>query len=402
MSNFPEEQTPKLIPLILDEEANHLSNNNINININNLEKKQQEQSVTQMETDDGSVIMPVKIENIEENNEVGGQIVNKVKSTFSSTLIGVGKYKIYKCPSKDGICYFLRCFWHLLSDPESDHVAHWHPIQCDRFIIPDDVKLEQFLENYNGFRMSLNSFRRSLYFYGFKKMKTVWFHQHLNNQDRCCLSSIKRRASSKRKERKLQQQYMQLMMAQMSSMQHQFYKNSLPTTNYSLGYGSGGPSPPPYNMAEMMANHAAAVQYSGYPGHHTTGTSPIEYMQLQQQQQAANLVSSAPQQMSHQLSAALSSAISNQLPPSVVMQQQEAHHSHGINEMQMVDSSANSAVQLAVQAATNHDHLIAHLSYEDINMYGLQHTLYDHQHQQQQSISPEDVKMNTVELMPNF
>lgn len=376
MKSYPSKQATKLMPLIVKDELN---NNDTNNNMGKQQQKQAPQFHVKMEANGNETIMaPVKIENSDNNNNNElGPIVNKYQAKANSKLMGVGKYKVYKCPSRDGICYFLRCFWHLLSDPESDHVAHWHPMEVDKFIIPDDSALEDFLQNYGGFRMTLNSFRRSLYFYGFKKMKTEWFHQQLNNTDRGCLSQIKRRASSKRKERKLQQQYMQLMMAQMSSMQHQFYKSSLPPTNYSLGYGSGGPSPPT-NMVEMMANHA---QYSGYHHHVHNNASPIEYLHHANVQQQSPIPASGQMSVHQSQLSALSSAIINELPP-VVHQE----------PMQMDPSSA------VLSTAAN---LGTHLPYRDMNgMYALQpHHQYD---AHQQSISPEDVKMNDIELMPNF
>lgn len=157
----------------------------------------------------------------------------------------VGKYKVSKRPDADGVVYFLRCFWHLVNDEISDHVISWK--DDDKFMIPDEKALDNFLKTYDGFKGNMNTFRRSLYFYGFKKvnsryavlMKNTWTHPNLDKNSRSCLLNIKRKSSTKKdKQMKLRTQYMQLMLAQMKSMhgmpgmQFPYMKMNLSPTNF--------------------------------------------------------------------------------------------------------------------------------------------------------------------------
>jgi len=101
-----------------------------------------------------------------------------VLQTESRVPKSVGKtYKVSKRPDADGIVYFLRCFWHLVNDKTSDHVISW--VADDKFAIPDETELNNFLKTYDGFKGNMNTFRRSLYFYGFKKVSSMKIRGHI-------------------------------------------------------------------------------------------------------------------------------------------------------------------------------------------------------------------------------
>lgn len=139
-------------------------------------------------------------------------------------IVGKNKaYKIEKRPGKNGIVYFLRCLWHLCEDPQSDEVISWDPDHINRFVIPNEKLLNEFLKTYDGFKTSLASFRRSLYFYGFRKSKNVWMHNQIDKNNKDSLKLIRRKANTKKdRALKLRTQYMQLMLSQMKQMHPHF------------------------------------------------------------------------------------------------------------------------------------------------------------------------------------
>jgi len=157
-------------------------------------------------------------------------------------LIGK-KCRVSKRPTEEGIVYFLRCFWYLVTDPDTDHLIRWDENEINKFIVEDENALDNFLKTYEGFRTSFNSFRRSLYFYGFKKFRTVWFHKDLDKNDRMSLKSIKRKSAKKSKSAKLRDQYMKMMVAHMKNMaaQNEYMKATFGTSAYGY-HGSSGDS----------------------------------------------------------------------------------------------------------------------------------------------------------------
>lgn len=117
---------------------------------------------------------------------------------------------ILKKDKNETISYFLRCLWHLLHDPAAKDIIHWHPLRKDSFIIPDSQRLETFLDNYEPFKTSFNTLRRSLYFYAFKQRKNIWSHENLDKSDRQSLLNIKRKKSTNLNER-MRRKYEQLL-----------------------------------------------------------------------------------------------------------------------------------------------------------------------------------------------
>jgi len=229
-----------------------------------------------------AALVPIIPPTTSKTNTGSTNFIHQTLINQSKLKSGVGKYKIYKSSGsgKDKVCYFLRCLWYLMQDPNSNHVIYWHPEEKDKFIIPNEKNLEEFLVNYDGFKMTLNSLRRSLYFYGFKKMKSIWYHQNLDNTDRNSLTNIKRRSNTKKKK-KLQEQYMKYMIAQMSCMQQQYMRGGVPA-HYPLAYGSNGTSPHDDNVNYMHQDiHAAGMNtmYDSVNMGYANGVSPQEYAQ---------------------------------------------------------------------------------------------------------------------------
>jgi len=149
------------------------------------------------------------------------------------------KYKVVKRfgDGRTDVVYFLRCLWHLVNDPKSDHVVHWHPTDSDKFVVEaSEPEMDSFMKEYDGFKGTWMTFRRSMYFYGFKKTKNIWYHLKLDKNDKASLKLIKRVSRGRKKKETLEQlrtRYMQIMMQQMQHIQTHNQLMSLTPQHYS-------------------------------------------------------------------------------------------------------------------------------------------------------------------------
>jgi len=150
------------------------------------------------------------------------------------------KVTIAREPKKGGTCYFLRCLWHIVNDPKTDPIIHWHPCKIDCFVIEDEKLLNALLKTYDAFQSNWNSFRRNLYFYGFSKQKNCWKHPQLERGCEKSLSNIKRKPKKNHSVDQLRLAYMRMILEQQMAMQMnpEFTKEMSSPTNWAL------PNPP--------------------------------------------------------------------------------------------------------------------------------------------------------------
>lgn len=96
---------------------------------------------------------------------------------------------------------FLVTLWTICEDPKCDDTISWNPESVNEFIIHQFDKFkEEVLPKY--YSAKWNSFRRQLYFYGFKGTKdTVWRHAELDHTNPESLQNIKRVRNTTRKRR---------------------------------------------------------------------------------------------------------------------------------------------------------------------------------------------------------
>lgn len=102
---------------------------------------------------------------------------------------------------------FLVTLWTICEDPNCDDVISWDPEDKTSFKIHD---LQKFKDNVlpTYYTSKWHSFRRQLYFYGFKGNKdSHWKHPNLNHQDPETLNDIKRTKKGVERKRRLQEAY---------------------------------------------------------------------------------------------------------------------------------------------------------------------------------------------------
>jgi len=109
--------------------------------------------------------------------------------------------KVQKKIEGETTAFFLRCLWHIIEEKECDQYLHWHPERNDAFVIHDIDCLDQFFKTYKDVTTNWNSFRRSLYFYGFSQRKNVWSHAALDKTDKTSLRLIKRKRTPNPEEK---------------------------------------------------------------------------------------------------------------------------------------------------------------------------------------------------------
>jgi len=132
--------------------------------------------------------------------------------------------KVVKKIDGEKVSYVLRCLWHILNDPKSDHMMKWHPELDNAFIVADEEKLIEYFKTYKDFKTSFLSFRRSLYLYGFKKTRNIWTNAYINKNDVESLKRVIRHKKLNKKNKlqaKLAKHFPQFLLMQNQMMMHQ-------------------------------------------------------------------------------------------------------------------------------------------------------------------------------------
>jgi len=131
---------------------------------------------------------------------------------------GLLKSKMRAVREPNSTKLFLNTLWKMVEDPKCDAVISWNPNDTASFMIHDLKEFrERTLKKY--YAAKWNSFRRQLYFYGFKGTRDVkWSHKDLDHSDVESLNNVQR---VKKQKRSFEEMYLQNAMM----MQQQMFSN---------------------------------------------------------------------------------------------------------------------------------------------------------------------------------
>lgn len=154
---------------------------------------------------------------------------------------------------------FLKALWTLVGDPECNHVVSWDLNDVTRFNI-HDVKTLKSITLKKYYSAKWESFRRQLYFYGFKGTKdTSWSHANLDHTNHESLHDIKRTPKPKNKMKKHMMDMMRLF--QMHQHQQMFMPSNSPMLPPSMAHMNPH-SPNAFVFSRMSPNSEMAQSFS--------------------------------------------------------------------------------------------------------------------------------------------
>jgi len=167
--------------------------------------------------------------------------------------------------------YFLRCLWEVVNDKSTDNAIYWHPDRRDAFIIVGEKLLDTTLLNYSRFKSSWQTFRRSLYLYGFSKEKNIWSNDLVDKENYDTLKLLKRKRKSNKKTTDLRLIYMEQMLNYLQQAK------SMP----GLPMDAMMSNPLTTGMAGMGMPQMGVPQMSGMPQMGVPQMSGMPQMQMQ-------------------------------------------------------------------------------------------------------------------------
>lgn len=169
---------------------------------------------------------------------------------------------------------FLRTLWKLVDDDSTDSVISWDKRNIHGFKIHNLEKLkETTLRKF--YTAKWESFRRQLYFYGFKgKNDTAWTHKDLDHMNPDSIKNIKRISKPKNNLKRNLEEMMQLYsMMQMPGMMPHTYPSLMPSQSPMLP-PLINTSPPNYVSPEGEQRRLSPLPFINMPFTPTMSTSP--------------------------------------------------------------------------------------------------------------------------------